>query len=368
MKRNGYMVWLVVLALSGGVAASTVYETGGLAPRASDMPSEVYAEVWPEAVLFTVADARVSFVQLKVMDRAGELVYSSGLVEGTEVYWDYSWQEEATEQTLFVYQLRAWDELAQEVGGQMGLLDVAAEKEPLLAVLKYDEPGDFTIGGFLGVGTENPERAVHIQGVNAVFRMDRDRNSAAFMLVRTDGTFNEIWKTYVVGVDATGPNQGQFVINDLGAAVGGGGARRMTIDTKGDVQFTGDVQAANFYTPSSAQFKTDIAPLVDALAKVCRLNGVRFTWKETGEPAIGFIAEEVARVFPELVRYDESDQNAQGLDYGKLTAVLVEAAKAQQAEIEALEAECAALKARWSAQLAALTAEKQAAAAPAAVK
>jgi len=210
-----------------------------------------------------------------------------------------------------------------------------AESAVPFAIAVPGHLGDFTVGGYLGVGTESPQRVVHIQGVNAVFRMDRDRNSAAFMLVRTDGTFGNFWKTYVVGVDASGPNQGQFVFNDLGAAVGGGGSRRMTIDTKGDVQFTGDVQAAAYYTPSSLRFKTDISGLRDAISTLLALRGVTFTWRASGERAVGLIAEEVAAVVPELVTRDP-DGTVTGISYEPLTAVLVEGLKAQQAQLEKL--------------------------------
>lgn len=213
---------------------------------------------------------------------------------------------------------------------------------------------NFSVGGYLGVGTENPQRAVHIQGANAVFRMDRDRNSASFILARTDSTFNEVLKAYTVGVDAWGANQGQFIINDLGTAVAGGGTRRMTIDSNGNVQFTGSVQATDFYTPSSARFKTNVEQLAGALDKLLQLKGVRFIWKETGQPGIGLIAEDVARIFPELVQFSAGDHQAMGLDYDKLTAVLVEATREQQAEIDRIARECDALAARWEAELSAL--------------
>ncbi|HEX9732766.1 MAG TPA: hypothetical protein VGG06_12355 [Thermoanaerobaculia bacterium] len=99
----------------------------------------------------------------------------------------------------------------------------------------FNVAGDFAIGGFLGVGTDNPVRSVHLQDRNAVFRMDRDVNSAAFLLVRTaPNNFNSILKTYAIGADASGVNAGRFIINDLGTALVGGGVRRLTIDNEGN--------------------------------------------------------------------------------------------------------------------------------------
>lgn len=106
---------------------------------------------------------------------------------------------------------------------------------------------DAIVNGDLGVGISNPARAVHVRGDNAVFRLDRDRDSASFLLVRTAlYDFNTIWKTFVIGVDAAGVNNGKFVIKDFGTAVAGGSGNpnRMTIDTLGRVGFNIDTPAA----------------------------------------------------------------------------------------------------------------------------
>jgi len=88
----------------------------------------------------------------------------------------------------------------------------------------------------LGIGTASPARAIHLVGSNACFRMDRNANSSAFILVRTDPTsFTTIWKTFYVGVDASGVNNGSFFIGDVGTAVGGPSAKRLLIDNAGNV-------------------------------------------------------------------------------------------------------------------------------------
>jgi hypothetical protein len=101
------------------------------------------------------------------------------------------------------------------------------------------------------VGIESPVRQVHLQGNNAVFRMDRDTDSAAFMLVRTAaGNFSSIYKTFVVGVNAVGANNGRFVINDLGTALSGDGTRRFTISSDGRIgNFDGPVAGLHVRNP-----------------------------------------------------------------------------------------------------------------------
>jgi len=180
----------------------------------------------------------------------------------------------------------------------------------------------------VGIGTTTPARQLHLAGPNAVFRMDRTTDTASFILVRTDPTGATPWKAFVVGTNATGVNQGEFIINDIGAAVGGGGNRRMTIMNDGTVDFTGTVVAPHFASPSSIALKTNVQTLENALDTISRLRGVSFSWKDSGKSAVGLIAEEVNEVLPELVVQEGG--KARGVNYANLVAVLVEAVKEQQ--------------------------------------
>jgi hypothetical protein len=187
------------------------------------------------------------------------------------------------------------------------------------------------IDGSLGVGT-TPVRQLHMAGSNAVFRMDRSVDTAAFMLVRTDVSSNPM-KTFVVGTNASGANTGEFVINDLGTAVSGPGTRRMTITNNGAVEFTGIVSTPQVIETSSLAFKTNVRTYENALETVKRLRGVHFDWKESGKPSVGLIAEEVEGVVPEVVAHEGNGGAATGLNYSGLVGVLVEAVKEQQAAI-----------------------------------
>jgi hypothetical protein len=75
---------------------------------------------------------------------------------------------------------------------------------------------------------------------------------------------------------------------------------------------------------SRRDLKKDISPLNGELKKIRNLNPVNFTWKENGEKSKGLIAEEVNDVYPEFVTKDE-DGNPLGVQYSKLTSVLIEA-------------------------------------------
>jgi hypothetical protein len=97
-------------------------------------------------------------------------------------------------------------------------------------------------------------------------------------------------------------------------------------------------------TYSSKRWKTNVEPIGNALEKVKRLQGVYFDWKSNGKHDIGLIAEEVAKVIPEVVGYSEDGKNAESLDYPRLVALLVEAVKQQQKQTEELQKEIAELK------------------------
>jgi len=352
-KRCLYSLVLAFLAFGAvSAAGQATYDMGALAPFQSAGDSKVWLQFLDREVLFRVEDPLAAYVHVRIADASGRILFDSGLHADTRIGWDRRDPDGAfVADGTAVYTLRAWDSDGQPAGAQMGEIDFAPQglAVPLAVALGYDAPGNFTIGGYLGVGTQNPARAVHIVGSNAVFRMDRNQDSAAFMLVRTDGSGNA-QKTFVVGVNSSGANQGEFVINDLGANVSGSGSRRLTIDTWGNATFTGNVTAQSFISSSSANLKCHIQSFTDAVETLMQLRGVRFNWKSTGEPSIGFIAEEVDRVLPEVVARD-ADGNPSGLDYSKLTAVLVEAAKSQQGDIEQLKARCQELQARWEQEL-----------------
>jgi hypothetical protein len=98
----------------------------------------------------------------------------------------------------------------------------------------------------------------------------------------------------------------------------------------------GKALADGWTTYSSRRWKTNIHTLPDALAKVEKLRGVSYDLKENGQHEIGVIAEEVGAVVPEVVAFEANGKDARGVDYSRLTALLIEAVKTQQKEIVAL--------------------------------
>ena len=98
--------------------------------------------------------------------------------------------------------------------------------------------------------------------------------------------------------------------------------------------FNGEITAIDFNATSDINLKTNIKPIDDPLTKVMQLNGVSFDWKETQQPSMGVIAQELEKVFPELVKQLDSHKS---VNYNGLIGVLIEAIKEQQKQIEELK-------------------------------
>ncbi|HRQ61903.1 MAG TPA: tail fiber domain-containing protein, partial [Alphaproteobacteria bacterium] len=108
--------------------------------------------------------------------------------------------------------------------------------------------------------------------------------------------------------------------------------------------FAGNVSAAAYLHTSDERMKKDIVDIDDPLALINGLRGVHYKWKENDKPAYGLIAQEVEKVVPDAV--DTDDQGMKSVEYDQIIGPLVEAVKAQQKQIEALQAEVQALKSK----------------------
>lgn len=152
----------------------------------------------------------------------------------------------------------------------------------------------------------------------------------------------------VVGSSADGPGLYGFSMLDDGV-----------VGQTNDPQNDWDFWAVNgrYGGTSSKRWKNNIINIPDPLDKISQLRGVCFDWDEGhgGYHSVGFIAEEVGHIIPEIVAYEDNGVDAKGMDYSKMTPLLVEAVNAirreyqekfkkQQSEIDALQQEMAELR------------------------
>ena len=111
-----------------------------------------------------------------------------------------------------------------------------------------------------------------------------------------------------------------------------------------------DRYAHNHSSYSDERLKRDVTPINGALDGILSLRGVDFFWDASKYPElelndnaqIGFIAQELEQVYPELVGMDESGFKT--IDYAKLSPVLAEAIKQQQLLIVDLQLQIDTLK------------------------
>lgn len=116
----------------------------------------------------------------------------------------------------------------------------------------------------------------------------------------------------------------------------------------GSISVTASNTAYN--TSSDYRLKHNIAPMTGALAKVSALNPVTYKWNADNSDGEGFIAHELAEVVPQCVTGEKDAVDAegnpiyQGIDTSFLVATLTAAIQEQQALIQQLQADVAALK------------------------
>ena len=98
------------------------------------------------------------------------------------------------------------------------------------------------------------------------------------------------------------------------------------------------------YDTSSARYKDNIRDSTYGLSAAMQLQSRMFEYKEDDQRTdVGFIAEEVNEVIPELVVID-SEGRPDAVHYDRITSVLVKAIQEQQEQIEQLKADIAVLK------------------------
>ncbi len=99
--------------------------------------------------------------------------------------------------------------------------------------------------------------------------------------------------------------------------------------------FTGAITAPGVTDSSDIKFKTNIRILCDGLYIVNKLNPVRFFNKLTENQEVGFVAQEVEKVIPEIVIQDENGDLA--ISYQRLVAPIISALQSIDKRLNKLE-------------------------------
>ena len=129
--------------------------------------------------------------------------------------------------------------------------------------------------------------------------------------------------------------------NGAGITIDGASATLLYASTGDKWVFNKDVEAVDFNSTSDINLKENIRQVESASELVSKLEGVHFSWKETGKETIGVIAQQIEEHLPQLVQTGDTHKT---VNYNGLIGVLIEAVKEQGAQIAALQAEIEELK------------------------
>jgi len=160
-----------------------------------------------------------------------------------------------------------------------------------------------------------------------------------------DGTFTNLSASDgsgIEGLDADNLTEGT-IADDRFPAIGANGSfggsgsfiEEMEVDQQGRVTSV----TAN-PPPSDLRLKKDLSKVSNSLESLTKLQAYRYYWKNNkfgDEIQIGLIAQDVEKVYPELVT-TRSD-NYLGVNYLGLVPILVEATTAQQLQIDSIQTE-----------------------------
>ena len=136
--------------------------------------------------------------------------------------------------------------------------------------------------------------------------------------------------------------------NNMLFQTGGSRLERMRIDTTGNIMIgtttpstiltvNGTVTATSFNSTSTKRVKKAIKSLSQTyIDKFSELKPREYNRRDTDTHEFGFVAEEMALVYPEIVGYDIYNKPS-GIDYSRLSAILTAKVQEQQSVIEILQ-------------------------------
>jgi len=181
----------------------------------------------------------------------------------------------------------------------------------------------------LGIGTTSDNFGMLAVGVN---------NAAGIGDTTVDP--NDYGGYYYADGNYTGSNPGvAFVVGngDIDSSTGGAGSNSSNafiVNYDGSATLSGELTIE-----SDARLKTNITTLGNTLSKLLLIDGKTYTLKsQESIEKFGLLAQEVQKIFPELVKQTGDEDGTLSINYQGLVPILINAIKEQQKELESLQA------------------------------
>ncbi len=208
--------------------------------------------------------------------------------------------------------------------GYLGLYYNGTEKVRLRA-----NDTSFFNGGKVGIGATSPGRMLHVNGGSS---------QDGGIKLETTATASNFWS----GIEMKTPNATSFIFTSSGDSTGTikfypASVIKASLNAS-SFTHAGDIVA--YGSPSDISLKENIKPIKNPLGKIKKLKGVTFDWKKSKsildiKEDYGFIAQDVKKIVPELVRKNED--GLLSMRHQGIIPMLVEAIKELEARVKELE-------------------------------
>jgi len=186
-----------------------------------------------------------------------------------------------------------------------------------------------TENGYIGIGTTSPTTLLHVAGIaranQVIIGETTDTYNGSIEITYNDANNYGI---FFVDTNTGTPNAPALEFERNGGAVG-------------SITLTNTNTAYN--TSSDRRLKENITDTISGLEQLMQISVHDFNFISDPKKAReqGFIAQELYKIYPEAVTPggDDPKKKPWGIDYGRLTPLLLKAIQEQQKEIDALKRE-----------------------------
>ena len=309
--------------LTGAMSLLTAVEGGGISFGDRNVGIGVSSPTFPLHIKGASTTSQALFSVLNGNDQEVFSVQGNGFISAPQGGIATSMIESVnTGETMFLNAYNNGSVVLATGGGNVGIgISSPTAKLHVVGNLKVGENDFFVGNGNVGIGTPDPRAKLEIK--------DETGMGSAKVIINGSLAPNLVFaeSDTIVALIAATNNIMRFYI--------GAAESPMHLTSSG-------VTATGYYYASDESLKKDIQTVQSPLDKVKQLRGVEFTWKKDDKPSLGLIAQEVEEVLPELVNTGEN--GIKSVQYGNLVALLIEAIKEQNLEIETLKAEMASQK------------------------